>query len=63
MVGRCCENGACCIVFKVDIWLFCHLSLVMSLCVEDALCWHLGKKEKLDSWSGFTFYQQGCFQP
>lgn len=48
MVGRCCEPGACCTVFKVGIWLFHHLSLVMSLCVEDALCWHLGKKGKLD---------------
>lgn len=24
MVGRCCEPGACCTVFKVGIWPFCH---------------------------------------
>lgn len=45
MVGRCCEPGVCRTVFKVGIWLFCHLSLAMSLCVADILRWYLGKKK------------------
>lgn len=65
MVGRCREAVLCCtVVFKVGIFLSCHLSPALSLCVEEAVRWHLGEKEKgrQTAWWCFTPYRQRPFQ-